>query len=165
MFISIIIYLFVVMFIIIIIYLFVIMFISIIIYLFVIMFISISICLFVVMFISIIIYLFVVMFISIIIYLFVVMFISIITYLFVGGLMFYLRYLCLLAHSSVQCILRCVFVLLFFVLCTQCCQFLWIVYLWLPLRYSLTFICPVFCVPYVVSFYGLSICDCPCGIL
>ena len=43
--------------------------------------------------------------------------------------MFYLRYLCLLAHSSVQCILQCVVVLLFFVLCTQCCQFLWIVYL------------------------------------
>ena len=27
-----------------------------------------------------------------------------------------------------------------FVLCTLCCQFLWIVHLWLPLRYSLTFI-------------------------
>jgi hypothetical protein len=26
------------------------------------------------------------------------------------------------------------------VLCTQCCQFLWIVHFWLPLRYSLTFI-------------------------
>ena len=25
-------------------------------------------------------------------------------------------------------------------LCTQCCQFLWIVHSWLPLRYSLTFI-------------------------
>ena len=27
-----------------------------------------------------------------------------------------------------------------FVLCTQCCQFLWIVHFWLPLRYSLKFI-------------------------
>ena len=27
-----------------------------------------------------------------------------------------------------------------FILCTLCCQFLWIVYVWLPLRYSLTFI-------------------------
>jgi len=34
----------------------------------------------------------------------------------------------------------CVFVLIFFVCCTLCCQFLWIVDLWLPLRYSLTFI-------------------------
>ena len=29
---------------------------------------------------------------------------------------------------------------LFFVLCTLCCQFLWIVLFWLPLRYSLMFI-------------------------
>jgi hypothetical protein len=33
-----------------------------------------------------------------------------------------------------------VYVLFFLVLCTICCQFLWIVHLWLPLRYSLTFI-------------------------
>jgi hypothetical protein len=32
----------------------------------------------------------------------------------------------------------CVF--FFFVLCTQCCHFLWIVHFWLPLWYSLTFI-------------------------
>jgi hypothetical protein len=51
------------------------------------------------------------------------------------------------------------------VLCTQCCQFLWIVHFWLPLRYSLTFICPVSCVPNVVSFSGLSIFDCPFAIL
>jgi hypothetical protein len=31
-------------------------------------------------------------------------------------------------------------VVFFFVLCTVCCQFLWIVPFWLPLRYSLTFI-------------------------
>ena len=34
----------------------------------------------------------------------------------------------------------CVFVLFSFVLCTLCCQFLWIVLFWLPLRYCLTFI-------------------------
>jgi hypothetical protein len=32
------------------------------------------------------------------------------------------------------------------VLCTLCCQFLWVVYFWLPLWYSLTFICLVSCV-------------------
>jgi hypothetical protein len=42
------------------------------------------------------------------------------------------------------------------VLCTLCCQFLWIV-LFIALRYSLTFICPVSCVPYVASFSGLSL--------
>ena len=62
---------------------------------------------------------------------------------------------------NISCLLCFVFALLFFVLCTLCCQFLWIVYLWLPLRYSLTFICPVSCVHYVASFYELSICDCP----
>jgi hypothetical protein len=51
------------------------------------------------------------------------------------------------------------------VLCTLCCQFLWIAHFWLPLWYSLTFICPVSCVPYVASFSGLYICDCPFGIL
>ena len=43
------------------------------------------------------------------------------------GFMFYLRYLCLIAHSGVQHILCCAFCLCFFVLCTLCCQFLWIV--------------------------------------
>jgi hypothetical protein len=51
------------------------------------------------------------------------------------------------------------------VLCTLCCQFLWIVHFWLSLRYSLTFICPVSCVSYVASFSVLSIFDCPFGIL
>jgi hypothetical protein len=36
--------------------------------------------------------------------------------------------------------LCCVFVLLVFVLFTLCCQVLWVVHFWLPLRYSLTFI-------------------------
>jgi hypothetical protein len=35
-----------------------------------------------------------------------------------GGLMSYLRYLCLFAHSGVQHILCCVFVLFIIVLCT-----------------------------------------------
>ena len=51
------------------------------------------------------------------------------------------------------------------VLCALCFQFLWIVHFWLPLWYSLTFICPVSCLPYVSSFSGLSIFDCPFGIL
>ena len=36
-------------------------------------------------------------------------------------------------------------------LCTLCCQVLH----WLPLHGSLTFICPVYCVPYVVRFLGV----------
>ena len=51
------------------------------------------------------------------------------------------------------------------VLCTLCCQFLWIVHFWLSLRYSLTFLCAVSCLPYVASFSGLYIFDCPFGIL
>jgi hypothetical protein len=53
--------------------------------------------------------------------------------------MSHLRYLCLFMHSGVQHILCCVFALFFFVLCILCFQFLWIVLLCLPLRYSLTF--------------------------
>ena len=58
----------------------------------------------------------------------------------IGGPVSYLRYLYLLAHSSVQHILCSVFVLFVLVLFTLCCQFLWIVHYWLPLWYSLTFI-------------------------
>ena len=58
--------------------------------------------------------------------------------LFVGGLMSYLRYLCLLAHSDVQQILCCVFVFI---------------------------ICVLYCLTCVASFSGLSIFDCPFGIL
>ena len=50
-------------------------------------------------------------------------------HLFVRWLMSYLRYLCFLVHSGVQHILGCVFILFFLVLCTLCCQFLWIVFL------------------------------------
>ena len=45
-----------------------------------------------------------------------------------GGIMSYLRYLCLFAHSGMQCIFWCVFVLFLFVLCALCCRFLWIVH-------------------------------------
>jgi hypothetical protein len=48
--------------------------------------------------------------------------------------------LCLFVHCGVQHILCFVFVLFFFVLRTLCCQFLWIVHFWFPIRYSLTFI-------------------------
>ena len=56
--------------------------------------------------------------------------------LFVGGLMSYLRYLCLFVYIGVQHILCCVFVLFSF----TTCKFLWIVDFWLPLRCSLTLI-------------------------
>jgi len=59
--------------------------------------------------------------------------------LYVGGLMSCLRYLCLLAYSCDLRILCCVFVLFYFVLCTLCRQFLWIVHFWLAIRYSLMF--------------------------
>ena len=52
----------------------------------------------------------------------------------------FIRYMCLFTYIGVQHLLCCVFVLFVFVSCTLCCQFLWIVHLWLPLRYSLTFI-------------------------
>ena len=58
-----------------------------------------------------------------------------------------------------------------FVLCTLCCQFLWIVCFWLPLRlvYPMLpvsldcqfLITPSSCVPYVASFSGLSVFDYP----
>jgi hypothetical protein len=56
------------------------------------------------------------------------------------------------------------------VLCTQCCQCLWIVHSWLHLRFSLTFICfvclrPVSFVHNVTSVSGLSILNCTFGFL
>ena len=50
-------------------------------------------------------------------------------------------------------------------MCNLCSQFHWIIHLLLPLRYSLTFICPVSCVPYVAGFSGLSILNYPFGVL
>jgi hypothetical protein len=76
-----------------------------------------------------------------------------------------------------------------FILCTLCCQFLWIVLFWLPLSvfsnvylscvpYVASFWIFLFwlplsvfsnvylsCVPYVASFSGLPIFDCPFGML
>ena len=58
-----------------------------------------------------------------------------------------------------------------FVLCTLCCQFLWIVRFWLPLRLVYPMlpvsldcpfcITPSSCVPYVTSFSALSVSDYP----
>ena len=63
--------------------------------------------------------------------------------LLVGVLMSYIICVCLRLVCPMHIVLRCVFVLFVFVLCTRCCQFLWIVRFWLPLRYSLAlyFIC------------------------
>ena len=47
------------------------------------------------------------------------------------------------AHSGVQHIVRCVFVLFVFVFCAICCEFVWIVKIGLPLRISLKLICSV----------------------
>ena len=81
--------------------------------------------------------------------------------LFVRGLMPYLRYLCLVAHSGIQhyCVVFLLNLPSSCVLCTLCCQFLWIVHFSLPFRYSLTFMCTslIVCVPYFASFSGLSI--------
>ena len=41
----------------------------------------------------------------------------------------------LFVFVCVQCCLT--HIVFFFVLCTLCCQFLWVVHFWLPLRYSL----------------------------
>ena len=55
-------------------------------------------------------------------------------------LFLFFRYFCLLAHSGVQHILCCVFVLFVFVICTISCQFLWVVNFWIALQCFLTFI-------------------------
>ena len=108
----------------------------------------------------------------------VVMYVTISTYnrcsvrlylrLLLGELLSYLRYLCLFAHCCVQHILRCVFVLSVFVLCTLCCQclgivFLRLVYPMLPVSRDCLF---TSCVPYVarvsgMSFYVLCTLCCP----
>jgi hypothetical protein len=74
-----------------------------------------------------------------------------------GGLVSYLRYLCVFAYSGVRHLVFCVFVLFVFVVSTLCCQFLWIVLFWLRLRYTLTFIF-VLCLVYPVLPFSL---DCP----
>ena len=60
--------------------------------------------------------------------------------MFVGGLMSYLRYLCLLTHSGVQHISCCAFVLFFFVFLFSMFPFSWGFPFWVPLQYSLMFI-------------------------
>ena len=51
------------------------------------------------------------------------------------------------------------------VLYTLCCQFSGLSLFWLPLWYSLTFICPVSCIPYVVNSLDCPYFDCLFGIL
>ena len=62
--------------------------------------------------------------------------------LFVGGLMSCLRFLCLFAWvvSNTYRVVLLFCLSLLCVLCTLCCQLLWIVHSWCPLRFSLTFI-------------------------
>jgi hypothetical protein len=70
--------------------------------------------------------------------------------LFVGGLMSYLRYLCLFAYSGFQHILCCVFVFLVFVLCTlfsSCVPCFRLVYPMLPVSVD----CPFVIAPSVFS--------------
>ena len=78
--------------------------------------------------------------------------------MFVGWFMSYLRYLCLLTYSGVQHQLCCVFVLFVFVLCTVCCQFLWIVDFLLPLRYYLTLIQRILFHKKFLKYFSLFIC-------
>ena len=77
--------------------------------------------------------------------------------------------ICLFAHSGAQRILCCVCVVHVFILCTLCCQFLWMVNFELPLRYSLTFIhtynegnevCLVFQLNLIHSYNSLHHCAC-----
>ena len=65
--------------------------------------------------------------------------------------------------SCVLCTLCCQY--LSCVLSTLCYQFLWFVHVLLPFRYSITFICPVSCLPYAASFSGLFMFYYPFGIL
>ena len=61
------------------------------------------------------------------------------SWLYEGLCLIYIICVCF-AHSGIKHILCCAFVVFFFVLCTLCCQFHWIVHCWLSLPYSLTFI-------------------------
>jgi len=78
-------------------------------------------------------------------------------HLLVGGIMSYARDLCFFfGHSGVQHISCCVFYLFIFVLCTLCCQFLWIVHFWLLLRLVYLMLpvsldCPLLIAPSVFS--------------
>ena len=80
--------------------------------------------------------------------------------------MSYLRYLCLFTYSGVQHIVCCVFVVFFVVLyplmlpVSLDCPFLIA-----PSVFSNVYFRLVSCVHYVASFSGLSIFNCPFGIL
>ena len=64
--------------------------------------------------------------------------------------MSYLRYLCLFANSGVQHILCCVCVVVFFfVWCTLCCQFLWIVH------FGTLELCKMIFIDYCMTFFIL----------
>ena len=54
-----------------------------------------------------------------------------------------LRYMCFLSHSGVQHILCFTFGVFVCVCCAICCQFVWIVHIWLPLRFFLKLISSV----------------------
>ena len=57
-----------------------------------------------------------------------------------GSCLTYIICVCLrIVVSNTYCVVFCLSSS--YVICTQCCQFLWIVHSWLPLRCSLTFIC------------------------
>ena len=72
----------------------------------------------------------------------------------------------------IYCLFGLTFILVYLMLsildcpyCTLCCQFSGLSLFWLPLWYSLTFICPVSCIPYVVNSLDCPYCDCLFGIL
>ena len=83
----------------------------------------------------------------------------------------YLCCLCLFVCSGVQHVMCGVFGLFIFVLCTLCCQCLWVVFVlclvhtMLPVSGCQLFIAPSSCVHYVASVSGLSILYCPFRIL
>jgi hypothetical protein len=71
-----------------------------------------------------------------------------------------------LAYSMLPVSLHCPFLIapsvfsnvyLSYVLCTQCWQCFWIVHSWLPIQFSLMFICPVSCLLNVDRTSGVSI--------
>jgi len=74
------------------------------------------------------------------------------------GLRCYLHYLLLFVYSGVEHILCCVFVLFFFVLCTLCCQFLWIVFV-LFFFILCTLCCQFLWIVFVLFFFVLCTLD------
>ena len=62
-------------------------------------------------------------------------------------------------YSGVQRVLCCIFALFVFIWCTPCYQFLWIVHLWFPLQYSITFICLIVVLVEITN-YSIAIPEC-----